>query len=324
MRKAMVETDHPQLSIRKQCELLGVNRNRLKPKAKRVWKPGPKHEEILVLIPVIHAKDPTMGTRQLRRVLARNGYHASRWTIGKIMKHLGIKAIYCKPCTSKAAPDHPKYPYLLRGRKITKADEVWAIDITYIPWSKGHVYLVAIIDWKTRAVLAWRVSNTMDVDFCLDVLCEAVGVAGTVPTIINTDQGSQFTGVEWLSAVEGLGAQVSMDGRGRWMDNVLIERLWRSVKHEWLLLQEYNTIPELEALLSEWIERYNTWRPHTANGGQTPWQAYRGLQPKLEREELAEGGSANANNHNIYCEGDLRWRVVRAMIERVLLLRIWG
>ena len=187
---------------------------------------------------------------------------------------------------SRTAPDHPKYPYLLRGRKITKADEVWAIDITYIPWSKGHVYLVAIIDWKARSVLVWQVSNTMDVDFCLDVLCEAVGIAGTVPTIINTDQGSQFTGVEWLSAVESVGAQVSMDGRGRWMDNVLIERLWRSVKHEWLFLQEYNTIPELEALLSERIERYNTWRPHTANGGQTPWQAYRGLQPKLEREEL--------------------------------------
>jgi putative transposase len=112
-----------------------------------------------------------------------------------MMKNLGIKAIYCKPCTSKAAPDHPKYPYLLRERKITEADEVWAIDITYIPWSRGHVYLVAIIDWKTRSMLAWRVSNTMDVDFCLDVLYEAVGVAGKVPTIINTDQGSQFTGV---------------------------------------------------------------------------------------------------------------------------------
>ena len=154
------------------------------------------------------------------------------------------------------------------------------------------MYLAAIIDWKTRAVLAWQVSNTMDVEFCLDVLCEAIGVAGTIPKIINTDQGSQFTGVEWLSAVEGLGARVSMDGKGRWMDNVLIERLWRSVKHEWVLLHEYNTIPELEALLSEWIERYNTWRPHTANGGETPWQAYRGLQPKLERGELKEDGCA--------------------------------
>lgn len=132
----------------------------------------------------------------------------------------------------------------------------------------------------------------MDVDFCLDVLCEAIGVAGAVPEIINTDQGSQFTGVEWISAVEDLGARVSMDGKGRWMDNVLIERLWRSVKHEWVLLHEYNTIPELEVLLGEWIERYNTWRPHTANGGETPWQAYRGLLSKLEREEV-KGGPSN-------------------------------
>jgi putative transposase len=212
MRKAMVEADYPQLSVRQQCELLGVNRNRLEPKAKTDWHPGPEHEEMLALNPVIHAEDPTMGTRQSRKALARNGYLVKRWTIGKMMKHLGIKAIYCKPCTSKAAPDHPKYPYLLRGRKITEADEVWAIDITYILWSRGHVYLVAIIDWKTRAVLAWRVSNTMDVDFCLDVLCEAVGVAGKVPTIINTDQGSQFIGVEWLSAVESAGS-ASKHGR---------------------------------------------------------------------------------------------------------------
>jgi putative transposase len=240
---------------------------------------------MLALIPMSHAKDPTMGTRQLKVELARNGYHATRWTIGKMMKHLGIKAIYGTPCTSKAAPEHPKSPYRLRGREIAEADEVWAIDITYIPWSRGHVYLAAMIDWKTRAVLAWRVSNTMDVDFCLGVLCEAVGVAGTSPVIINTDQGSQFTGVEWLSAAESLGVQASMDGRGRWMDNVLIERLWRSVKHAWVLLLEYNTIPEWEALLSEWMERHNTRRPHTANEGQTPWQAYRGHLPELEREE---------------------------------------
>lgn len=284
MRKAMVEAKHPQLSIRRQCQLLGVNRNRLKLKRRKPWQPGAQHAEMLELIEIIHAKDPTMGTRQLKRVLARNGYHATRWTIGKMMKHLGIRAIYCRPNTSKAAPENPKYPYLLRKRKITRVDEVWAIDITYIPWNRGHVYLAAIIDWKTRAVLAWRVSNTMDVDFCLDVLCEAVSIAGVPPKIVNTDQGSQFTGVEWLSAVESLGAKVSMDGKGRWMDNVLIERLWRSVKHDWVLLHEYNTIPELEALLDEWIERYNVWRPHTANGGRTPWQAYRGQRPELERE----------------------------------------
>lgn len=286
MRKAMVETDHPQLSTRKQCQLLDVNRNRLEPKSPRIWQPAPQHGPYLTLIYIIHRTDPTMGARQLKKVLARNGYHATRWTIRKMMKHLGIQAIYCKPSTSKAAPENPKYPYLLRKRKITQVDEAWAIDITYIPWNRGHVYLAAIIDWKTRAVLSWQVSNTMDVDFCLDVLCEAVSIAGTVPEIINTDQGSQFTSVEWLSAVESLGAKVSMDGKGRWVDNVLIERLWRSVKHEWILLHEYNTIPEVEALLETWIERYNTWRPHTANGGETPWQAYRGIPPELEVETL--------------------------------------
>jgi len=291
MRKTMVETDHPQLSIRKQCELLDVNRNRLTPKKEASWEPSPEHTEMLELMKLAHAKDPTMGARQLRIVLERNGYVTSRWTVGKMMEYLGLKAIYCKPRTSIPEGGHPKYPYLLRGREIKQADEVWAIDITYIPWRRGHVYLTAIIDWKTRATLAWRVSNTMDVEFCLDALCEAVGIAGKAPEIINTDQGSQFTGVEWLSAVESLGARVSMDGRGRWQDNVLIERLWRSVKHEWVLLHEYNTIPELEALIAEWIERYNTWRPHTANGGQTPWQAYRGLEPSLEREELARRAS---------------------------------
>lgn len=283
MRKAMVEKEHPQLSIRRQCELLDVNRNRLTPNPKGTWQPKPEHAEMLELIKLAHAKDPTMGARQLRAVLKRNGYVTSRWTVKRMMEYLGIKAIYCRPRTSVPAAGHPKYPYLLRGRAITEADEVWAIDITYIPCRRGSVYLTAIVDWATRAVLAWRVSNTMDVDFCLDVLCEAVATAGRVPEIINTDQGSQFTGVEWLSAVKSLGVRVSMDGRGRWQDNVIIERLWRSVKHEWVLLHEYNTIPELEALLSEWIERYNTWRPHTANGGQTPWQAYRGVAPAPER-----------------------------------------
>ncbi len=126
----------------------------------------------------------------------------------------------------------------------------------------------------------------MDVSFCLEALEEAVVVAGTVPEILNTDQGSQFTGIEWISAVEKLGIRVSMDGKGRWMDNVIIERLWRSVKHEWVFLHEYDTLPELNTLLEEWIERYNTWRPHTANDGKTPWQAYRGVPPKLERDEL--------------------------------------
>ena len=287
MRKAMVEKDHPQLSVRAQCRLLAVNRNRLEAKATPSWQPRSEHEQPLELLKLAHAKDPTMGARQLNRILERNGYKTSRWTVGKMMNHLGLRAIYCKPRTTIPAPENKKYPYLLRGLTIDRPDQVWAIDITYIPWRRGHVYLTAIIDWHTRAVLSWRVSNTMEVSFCLEAFKEAIEKAGCVPEILNTDQGSQFTGTEWVSAVEGWGIKVSMDGRGRWMDNVIIERLWRSVKHEWILLHEYNTLPELEALLGEWIDRYNLWRPHTANAGKTPWEAYRGIAPELERDELA-------------------------------------
>jgi len=284
MRKTMVEKGHSQLSVRAQCQLLGVNRNRLEPRRPKQWSPVPGQQEVLELLKLAHAKDPTMGTRQLGKILKRNGCPVRRWTLGRMMNHLGLKAIYCQPRTTVPAPGNAKHPYLLREREISEPDEVWATDITYIPWRRGHVYLTAILDWHTRAVLAWRVSNTMEVDFCLEALKEARVVAGRPPRIVNTDQGSQYTGEQWIHAVEAMGARVSMDGRGRWMDNVLIERLWRSVKHEWVLLHEYDTLPELRTLLGEWIERYNTWRPHTANQGQTPWQAYRGVAPQLERD----------------------------------------
>lgn len=288
----MVEESHPQLSVRAQCELLGINRNRLAIKPRAKWEPKPEHYEMMELMKLAHRKDPTMGARQLGRVLERNGYKVARWTVRRMMRFLGLKAIYCRPRTSVPCPEHPKYPYLVDKKQVSKPDEVWATDITYIPWRKGHVFLTAILDWNTRAVLGWRLSNTMDVRFCLEALAEAVAVAGRAPQILNTDQGSQFTSVEWLSAVESLGSQVSMDGRGRWQDNVLIERLWRSVKHEWVLLHEYNTVPELEALLGEWIERYNRWRPHTANEGQTPWEAYRGEPPVLERDQMRRGDAS--------------------------------
>lgn len=294
MRKSMVEKDHPQLSIRKQAQLLGVNRNRLETKERGSWEPGEQHLEMIELMKLAHAKDPTMGARQLRRVLDRNGYETTRWTVRQMMKYAKIIAIYCRPQTTKPAPENPKYPYLLRNRKITEADEVWATDITYIPWKRGYVYLTAIIDWKTRAVLSWKLSNTMDVSFCLEALKEAREVAGRAPEIFNTDQGCQYTSKEWIGAVEGMGTRVSMDGKGCWQDNVLIERLWRSVKHEWVLLHEYETIPELEQLLGDWIDRYNRWRPHTANGGETPWQAYRGEAPELERD-LPTGGGGDRN-----------------------------
>lgn len=221
MKKSMVEKDHPQLSTRRQCEMLEVNRNRPTTRPRQSWEPSPEELEMMELMQIIHRKDPTFGTRQLRRVLLRNGYEATRWKVRQMMRYLGIKAIYCKPRTSIPAAEHPKYPYLLRDREVMQPDEVWAIDITYIPWTVGHVYLTSILDWKTRAVLSWKLSNTMDTRFCLDALVEAVAEAGRAPKILNTDQGSQFTGVEWLSAVEGResrhrrqhGRQGAMDGQ---------------------------------------------------------------------------------------------------------------
>lgn len=306
MRKTMVEKDHPQLSVRAQCQLLGVNRNRLESTPGREWAPQARCQEAAGLMKLIHAKDPTMGARQMRRVLDRNGYDLSRWMVRQMMKHLGLRAIYRQPRTSTPSLQSPVYPYLLRQRQIAEPDEVWATDITYIPWSKGYVYLTVILDWHSRAVLAWRLSNTMDTGFCLDTLCAATARAGCLPLILNTDQGSQFTSVEWLSALESLGIAVSMDGKGSWQDNVFVERFWRSVKHEWILLHEYNTLPELEALVAIWIERYNTWRPHSSLGGQTPWQVYRGVPPSLEREltpadAAHETGwhSASASSHPV-------------------------
>jgi putative transposase len=292
MRKAMVEKDHPQLSLRAQCTLLGINRNRLEPVPSPAWVPEPAVQETSESMKLIHAKDPTMGARQLQRVLARNGHELTRWTVRCMMKYLGIRAIYRRPRTTIPSPENPKYPYLSRKREITQPDEACAIDITYIPWTKGYVYLTAIIDWNTRAVLAWKISNTMDTGFCLDTLCEAMQAAGCAPEILNTDQGSQFTSLEWLSAVESLGRAVSMDGKGRWQDNVFIERFRRSVKHEWILLHEYNTLPQLEALVATWIERCNTWRPHSSLDGKTPWQVYRGVAPILERDEPIAGGAS--------------------------------
>jgi len=287
----MVEKNHPQLSIRKQCEILDVNRNWLHSSPKKTWSPNAIHLEMIELMKLAHAKDNTMGARQLRKILKRNGYETSRWTVRKMMKYAGIKAVYCKPKTTVPAPQNPTYPYLLKDIEITLPDQVWATDITYIPWHKGHVYLTAVIDWKTRAILSWKLSNTMDEDFCVATFHEALQRSGTTPEIVNTDQGSQYTGAEWIKAVKGCGAKVSMDGKGQWVDNVIIERFWRSVKHEWILLHEYQTLPELEALIGEWIDRYNKWRPNSANEGRTPWQEYRSEEPVLEREELKRGES---------------------------------
>ena len=268
----MIEKDHGKLSVRKQCELLAVNRNRLGP-------PHPKATaedlEIMRQIELIHTDFPFLGSRKIVRELRDVGWRIGRKRCRRLMKLMGIEALVPKPSLSEPAPGHKIYPYLLRDLEIGRADQVWCTDITYIPMEHGHAYLIAIMDWNTRAVLSWEVSNTMDTAFCLRALHRAVEVAGCAPEILNTDQGSQFTSEEWVSAVEGYGTKVSMDGRGRWMNNVFIERLWRSLKYEKLRLWSYRDIPELCAHIDDWMAYYNHDRKHQALDYGTPWSLYR-------------------------------------------------
>ncbi|MEJ6634093.1 MAG: IS3 family transposase [Akkermansiaceae bacterium] len=267
----MITPNHPKLSVRRQSKLLNVNRNRLKkPPDKRTR----SDTELVRLIDAIYMECPFFGQRQLRNELQKLGHRVGRSRIRRLMKIMGIEALCPKPSTSTHSPAHKKYTYLLRNIKVTEVYEVWCTDITYIPMPQGHCYLVAIMDWHSRAVLAWEVSNTMDTGFCLRALQRAFERTGRKPKVFNTDQGSQFTSPEWIQTIEGNGIKVSMDGKGRWMDNVFIERLWRSVKYEKLRLWSYETVGEVTQLVSDWMEFYSHRRNHSAHGGQSPWAVY--------------------------------------------------
>jgi putative transposase len=222
----------------------------------------------------IYMECPFYGQRKLRLELHDHGYKVGRNRVRRLMKIMGIEALVPKPNTSKPSKINHIYPYLLRNRKITEVDEVWCADITYIPMQKGHAYLVAVMDWHSRAVLSWEVSNTMDSSFCVRALKNAMTLTGRKPRIFNTDQGSQFSSAEWTSELKQNGIQISMDGKGRWMDNVFIERLWRSIKYEKLRLWSYDSIGELRTLVGDWMEFYNHRRKHQGLGYCTPWSHY--------------------------------------------------
>ena len=192
------------------------------------------------------------------------------------MRQMGLSAIYPRPRTSIKAVQNPVYPYLLRDRTVNRPDEVWCADITYIPMHRGFAYLVVIMDWATRAVLAWEVSNTLDTSFCVKALRQAMERSSRTPEIFNTDQGCQFTSEDWTSVLLSAGIRISMDGKGRWIDNVFIERLWRSLKYEDVYLHEYADLTQLRCGLERWLEHYNHTRPHSSLDGKTPWEAYRG------------------------------------------------
>jgi len=272
-RAELVEKNHPKLSVREQCKILSV------PRSTVGYRPVEESEEdmrIMRIMDKIYMKDPCVGSRRLVTLLERDyGITANRKRIMRLRKKMGLETIWCKPRrTSIPDKGHRKYPYLLGDRIVEWADEAWCADITYVPMSHGHAYLCAVMDWHSRKVLGWAVSNTMDCALTEKALAAAVAQCLGLPEIFNTDQGSQFTSPEWTGRLEGLGIAVSMDGKGRWMDNVFIERLWRSVKYEDIYLKGYGTIGELETGIREWIKRYNTWRPHQALGNKTPAQIY--------------------------------------------------
>ena len=221
---------------------------------------------------------PFYGSRQIARHLARDGERVGRHRVRRLMRLMGLQAIRRAPKTSKPHPEHRIYPYLLKGLAITRSNQVWCADITYIPMRRGFLYLVAIMDWATRKVLSWTLSNTMDAGFCVEALDEAMARYGT-PEIFNTDQGSQFTGDEFTGRLLDAKVKISMDGRGRCMDNIFIERLWRSLKYEAVYLVEMTDGFHAERVIGDWIAFYNTERPHSTFGGRTPDEVYAANRP---------------------------------------------
>ena len=221
----------------------------------------------------LHLDYPFAGSRMLQGLLRGEGHKVGRLKVRNLMKRMGIEAIYRRPNTSKPAPGHKIYPYLLRTLPVTRPNQVWAMDITYIPMARGFVYLAAVVDWYSRRVLSWRLSITLETDFCIEAVNEALARHGK-PDIFNTDQGSQFTSIDFIKVLKNATIAISMDGKGAWRDNVFVERLWRTIKYEEVYLHAYRDVPEARAGIGQYLGFYNTKRPHSSLDGQTPDQAY--------------------------------------------------
>jgi putative transposase len=267
-----IETSHPRLSIARQCALLGL------PRASYYRGLGGGEEtaenlQLMRLIDEEYTRHPFYGSRQMRNWLRRQGYKVTRKRVQRLMRKMGLVSVAPKPNTSRRAPAHQIYPYLLRGLEITRANQVWCADITYIRLAKGFVYLTAVMDWHSRYVLAWEVSVTMEEGFCVSALQSALRRHGR-PEIFNTDQGAQFTGQAFTGVLKEAQVAISMDGKGRAMDNIMVERLWRSVKYEEIYLKDYASVAELVAGLRAYFAFYNDERPHQSLGGRTPGQVY--------------------------------------------------
>ena len=266
----MIDSQYPGVSILRQCDMLKISRSSVYYKRKRVKK---EDLELMRIIDKQYLKTPVYGSRSMRNYLRRLGYNINRKRVQRLMRLMGLEAIYPKPKTSKPHPEHKIYPYLLRGLKIRRSNQVWAADITYIPLQHGFMYLVAVMDWYSRKVLSWRVSNTLEADFCVEALKDAINSHGC-PEIFNTDQGSQFTSEDFTGELEDHGIKISMDGRGRFQDNIFIERLWWTVKHHYVYLRTFDNGTDLRNGLQHWFEYYNQERFHQSLDGLTPDEVY--------------------------------------------------
>jgi len=275
----MVSKDHD-LSVRRQCSLLLLTRSNI------YYQPKGESAENLRFMEIIDKQflqAPWYGSRQMARYMQREGHKCGRHRVRRLMRLMRLVPIYQTPNTSKKHPQHKIYPYLLRKLPMTKPNQVWCVDITYIPMQRGFLYLVAIMDWCSRKVLSWRLSNSMEADFCVEALKEAITKYGK-PEIMNSDQGSQFTGFEWTQALRDADIKISMDGKGRWVDNRMIERLWRSLKYECIYLNAFETGSQARTGIGKWLAYYNAERPHSTHGILTPNEVY---ERKTEPMRLA-------------------------------------
>jgi putative transposase len=267
----MVQPGHEALSVRAQCELLHLARSGLYYQPEEV---SPEELALMRRIDELYLVRPYYGSRRMTVALQQEGQEVNRKRVQRLMRLMGLEGMAPGPHTSRPHPEHPVYPYLLKGVDVVRPDMVWAADITYVPLAYGWAYLVAIIDWYSRAVLAWRLSNTLATDFCVEALQEALRQHGP-PSIFNTDQGAQFTASEWTDVLKAHQVRISMDGKGRCMDNIFVERLWRSLKYEEVYLNAYSDVREAWAGVGRWLRFYNLERPHQALGYKPPMHVYR-------------------------------------------------
>lgn len=274
----MIERNNRHLSVRRQSVLLGADRGKLYRR-----QAGVKADDLELMhwMDQVSMEDPSAGARRCRDLLRLAGRRVSRKRLQRLRRVMGLEGVRPRRKLSLPNAAGQRVPYLLSGLEINRPNQVWCADITYLPMRGGFIYMTAILDWYSRKVLGWHLSNTLDVNGCLSALEEAVMATGQRPEILNTDQGSQFTSEEWLGRISKLGIRPSMDGKGRWLDNIVVERFWWSLKHEDVYLRCYNTIPELLAGVSAYVRRYNAWRPHQALGGVTPDMAYTGKKYKV-------------------------------------------